>query len=60
VKFVPSGSFPADVNGDSIVNGLDLTILLANWGVAGSGDVDGSGKVDGFDLASVMAAWTGS
>lgn len=60
VKFVPSGSFPADVNGDSIVNGLDLTILLANWGVGGSGDVDGSGKVDGFDLASVMAAWTGS
>jgi 5'-nucleotidase len=60
VKYVPSGSFPADVNGDSVVNGLDLTILLANWGTAGAGDVDLNGKVDGADLAVLIAAWTDS
>jgi hypothetical protein len=48
------------VNGDSVVNGLDLTILLANWGTAGAGDVDLNGKVDGADLAVLIAAWTNS
>ena len=48
---------PADINGDGIVNGLDMTILFANWGGSGSGDIDGSGLVDAIDLTSLLANW---
>ncbi len=58
ISFAPPLS-PADLNGDGAVNGLDLTVLLANWGGAGAGDLDANGTVDGFDLSIVLAAWTG-
>jgi 5'-nucleotidase/UDP-sugar diphosphatase len=58
VKFVPSPSFPADVNGDGVVNGLDLGVMFANWGSSGAGDVDGNGTVNARDLAIVLASWT--
>ncbi len=48
---------PSDLNGDSIVNASDLSVILANWGGSGAGDVNGSGNVDAVDLSAVLAAW---
>ena len=55
ITLVPSN--PADLNGDQLVNGADLTILLSNWGGSGSGDINGDGIVGGPDLAALLAAW---
>lgn len=50
---------PADLNGDGVVNALDLAILLNAWGSAGPGDINGSGVVDAADLAALLSAWNG-
>lgn len=47
-----------DVNGDGSVNGIDLALLLGQWGGPGSADIDGSGLVGGADLALLLNAWT--
>lgn len=49
---------PADLNGDGMVNGIDLAVLLSQWATAGSADIDLSGIVDGIDLAFLLARWT--
>lgn len=54
---VGGSSNPADLNGDQIVNALDLAILLSQWGNPGSADMDNSGSVDGPDLAQLLGAW---
>ncbi len=54
-----ASSNPADINGDGIVNGIDLANLLGNWGGTGTGDINNDGFVDGPDLAVLLAAWTG-
>ncbi len=51
--------FRADINGDSIVNGLDLTVMIANWGGSGLGDLNFDGSVGGPDLAALLSGWTG-
>ncbi|MFO0875321.1 MAG: hypothetical protein U0575_15310 [Phycisphaerales bacterium] len=48
----------ADLNGDGIVNGADLGILLGNWGNAGVGDLNGDGVVNGADLGILLGAWS--
>lgn len=48
----------ADLNGDGVVNGADLGILLAGWGGSGPADLDGSGTVDGADLGLLLGQWT--
>jgi len=48
---------PADFDNNGSVDGLDLAIILSNWGGSGSGDIDQSGTVDGVDLASILSAW---
>ena len=49
---------PADLNGDGVVGGADLAILLARWNTSDpQGDLDGSGLVDGADLTRLLAAW---
>ncbi|MSR41855.1 MAG: hypothetical protein EXS10_08160 [Phycisphaerales bacterium] len=48
---------PADLNGDGVVDGADLAMLLNNWGGTGVGDVDGSGIVDAADIAALLNAW---
>lgn len=49
---------PADLNHDGIVNGMDLGLLLGDWGpTAGDADLNGNGVVDGFDLALLLAEW---
>jgi hypothetical protein len=48
----------ADISGDSIVNGVDLAIILSNWGTSSSvADVTGDGTVGGSDLGVILAAW---
>ena len=51
------GSTQGDLNGDGIVDGVDLTLLLGGWGTAGPGDLNGDGMVDGADLAILLALW---
>ena len=49
-----------DLNGDGVVNGADLGLLLSSWGVTGSGvtgDLNGDGVVDGADLGALISAW---
>ncbi len=48
---------PADLNGDGIVDGADISMLLNNWGGAGIGDIDGNGIVDAADLSALLNAW---
>ncbi len=52
----PSGCTP-DLNGDGVVNGADLGLLLGNFGGVGLGDIDCDGDVDGADLGLLLSAW---
>ncbi len=48
----------ADLNGDGLVNGADLGLLLAAWNTTDPiPDLDGSGAVDGADLGLLLATW---
>jgi hypothetical protein len=54
----PFVACPEDINGDGVVDVLDLLQLLADWGMAGGpSDVNGDGVVDVLDLLMVLAAW---
>ena len=47
-----------DINRDGLVNGQDLSALLASWGLPdGAGDVNCDGTVSGPDLAELLANW---
>lgn len=56
----------ADLSGDGLVTGIDLALLLGQWGAcptAGapgtcSADLDGNGLVNGIDLAILLGAWS--
>jgi hypothetical protein len=49
-----------DLNGDGLVDGADLGLLLAAWGPCAGcpADLDGNGEVDGGDLGILLGAWT--
>ncbi len=47
---------PGDFNGDGVVDGADLTILLGDWG-GGAADLNGDGLVDGADLTILLGNW---
>ena len=49
---------PADLNQDTLVNGIDMAILLGAWGSSG-GDINNDGNTDGTDLTLLLAGWTG-
>jgi hypothetical protein len=52
------GGLPGDLDGDGVVGGADLGLLLAAWGSADpDADLDGSGTVDGSDLGLLLASW---
>jgi hypothetical protein len=49
-----------DLDGDGIVNGRDLAVVLSSWEVgpgSGPGDVSGDGDTDAVDLAVILANW---
>jgi hypothetical protein len=47
---------PGDFNGDGVVDGADLTILLGDWG-GSAADLNGDGLVDGADLTILLGNW---
>ena len=47
---------PSDLNGDHIVNGADLGIMLGDWG-GSERDLNGDGIVNGADLGLLLGAW---
>jgi peptidoglycan/xylan/chitin deacetylase (PgdA/CDA1 family) len=58
---VGAGGKPGDVNGDGLVNALDLSIMLSNWGKTGAthaqGDLSGDGVVNALDLSILLTNW---
>lgn len=52
----------SDFNSDGLVNCIDLSNVLGNWGAVEPGniaDLDGDGIVDGRDLAILLGQWNG-
>lgn len=50
----------ADLDGNGVVNGTDLAMLLAAWGPNGSiADLNGDGVVNGADLSAMLLNWGG-
>ncbi|MCP4069288.1 MAG: hypothetical protein GY741_13495, partial [Phycisphaeraceae bacterium] len=57
-RSIDESSCSADVNGDAVVDGGDLSLLLAKWGTAAEEyDLDEDGVVGGGDLSLVLATW---
>jgi hypothetical protein len=57
-------ALPGDLDGDGLVGGADLGLLLGAWGpcpkcAACTGDLDGNCVVDGSDLGLLLGAWSG-
>jgi len=53
---------PGDLNGDGIVDGSDLLILLSAWGECADpddcpADLDGDGEVGASDLLTLLSNW---
>lgn len=52
---------PPDLDGSGAVNGVDLAVILQNWGAPTpkypQSDIDGDGLVNGADLAIVLSSW---
>ncbi|MEY4534283.1 MAG: hypothetical protein RLZZ246_601, partial [Planctomycetota bacterium] len=54
----PEGT-PGDLDGNGLVDGADLGIMLSAFGTAGgAADLDDDGVVDGGDLGALLAAWS--
>lgn len=55
---MPIDFCPADINGDSLVNVVDLLAVINAWGSGGGpADVNGDGVVNVGDLLAVINAW---
>ena len=60
LQVASTGSSPGDVNGDSVVNGLDIAQISSNWlhqGAFAIGDANHDGVVNGLDIAAVASHW---
>lgn len=58
VKIIPPApACPADLDGDGMVSGADIGLLLAGWGLPGASDLDGDGTTNGADLGLMLASW---
>ena len=50
---------PYDINGDGVVNGIDLGLLLAAWGTSNeAADLNHDGTVGGADIGLLLVGWT--
>jgi len=47
-----------DLNGDGVIDGADLALLLSQRVGPGTGDLNGDGIVNAADLAIVLGRWT--
>jgi formylglycine-generating enzyme required for sulfatase activity len=59
--FAQADPCPSDINGDGVVAGADLSVVLSSWGPCAGcvADVNGDSLVDGIDLANVLSRWGG-
>jgi uncharacterized membrane protein len=61
VRLIPIWPRFADFNCDQVVNGVDIELLLGQWGACCttpcSADLTTDGIVNGFDLATLLAEW---
>lgn len=51
-----------DLNGDGLINGADLGLMLGGWGSCGTpcpADLNDDGVVDGADLGALLGNWGG-
>jgi hypothetical protein len=54
-----AGEFAGDLNGDCVVDGADLGLLLSAWGSSDeAADLNGDRTVDGADLGLLLGSWT--
>ncbi|MCW1908366.1 MAG: polysaccharide deacetylase family protein [Candidatus Saccharibacteria bacterium] len=55
------GGKAGDINGDNVINALDLSILASNWGKTGltraQGDLNGDGTANALDLSVLATNW---
>lgn len=60
IVWIMQMSSPADFNGDDVVDGADLGVLLASWGQCEGcvADLNGDSTVDGADLGSLLSDWS--
>ncbi len=47
---------PGDLNGDGVIDGVDLSIMLGAWGGSGA-DLDGNGTTNAADLSILLGGW---
>jgi formylglycine-generating enzyme required for sulfatase activity len=52
----------ADIDGDGVVGGGDLAVLLGAWGLCSgcAADIDNDGAVGGSDLSALLGLWGGT
>jgi len=48
-----------DFNNDGDIDGYDLGMLFAGWGMDGETDINGDGTTDGEDMGILLENWTG-
>lgn len=54
----PPLACPGDIDGDGVVNSVDLSLLLGAWGTnSGAPDLNGDGVVNAGDLAALLGSW---
>ncbi len=46
-----------DIDGDGFINGSDLGMLFAGWGMDGETDLNEDGTTDGLDLGIILTNW---
>jgi hypothetical protein len=57
-RLVPGNELPGDVNGDGVVDVVDLVMVISAWGTAdAAADVDQDGVVGVADLVAVITNW---
>ena len=55
VEIQPYGDF----NNDGDIDGSDLGMIFANWGMVGVTDINDDGTTNGIDLGILLENWTG-
>ena len=60
IGVVPNNQVPGDLNGDGVVDGADMGLLLVSWGPCAGcpADFNGDGIVDGADMGLLLTYWT--
>ena len=57
--WIPEDPCPVDLNDDGMIDGSDLSALLASWGSCPgcAADFNDDGVVNGLDLANLVGDW---